>query len=104
MLQFAIQYPRDDLHILMRVRTKPSTCLHCIVIAHQQQPMMGIGWIIVVRKAEAVPRVEPAYFRVEAIMGSTDIDFCGLYPDRGHGFPSFRLSSSRLSLISRASP
>jgi hypothetical protein len=52
--------------------------------------MMGIGWVVVVRKAEAVPRVEPADLRVKTIMGSTDIEFSGLYPDRVHGSASFR--------------
>ena len=94
MFQLTVQHPRDDFHILMRVRAKAGTGLHRIGVAHQEQPMMSIGRIIMVRKTEAVPRVEPVDLGVKTLLSSTDIDFGGLYPDPAHGSSSSRESSA----------
>src|SRR5688500_2045098 len=67
--------------------------------------MVRIGRIIVIRKAEAVPRIEPADVRVKPILSTTDIDGRMIPADilPGHGRAPFQSGPWRFILVRRRS-
>jgi RNase P/RNase MRP subunit p29 len=73
MLQFTVEHPGHNLHILMGMRAEPRVGCHHVIVAHQKQSMMGVVGIVVVRKAETVVRIEPANFGVKPLMASVNI-------------------------------
>ena len=103
MFQLAVQHPGHDFHVPMRMGAEAAAGLHPIVVAHQQQSMMGVRRIIVVRKTEAVPRIEPPDLRVKPITGATDVDRRGRVVSRLHDQASF-LDSSAMIMRTSLSP
>jgi hypothetical protein len=73
-LQLAVQHPRDDFHVAMGMGLEARARSDDIVIAHEQQPVMGVPFIIMMSKAEAMARVEPWQLRMEPLTASDDLD------------------------------
>ena len=67
MLHFAAQHPGDDFHVLMRMGSESGAGFDDIVVAHQQQPVMGVPRIIMVCETKAMKRVEPVHLRTEPL-------------------------------------
>jgi hypothetical protein len=57
----------------MRMSPKSAVRLHQVVIVHEQQTMVRVGRIIMVREAEAVPRIQPPSLRMEPVFFATDL-------------------------------
>jgi hypothetical protein len=74
MLQFTVEHPGHNFHIVMRMRTKPHFGPHHIIITHQKQSMVGVLRIIVVGKAEAMMGIEPTDLCVKPLMTPANID------------------------------
>src|SRR5687767_9465582 len=89
-------HPCDDLHVSMMMHAEAASPVDDVVVAHQQQPMMRVGRIVVIGEAERMPRVEPIDLRVEAGLGRSDIDAHAvtLWRDRARGTSSSCAASS----------
>src|SRR5262249_32146123 len=99
MLEFPIQHPSHDLHVLVWMRAKSGIRLYHIIIVNHQQSMMGIRRIIMMAEAEAVPGVEPSGRGVKAIFFAADLD--GIRASDCHDAHSFLrgLRGGRLSSL-----
>ena len=84
-LELAVEHPGDDLHVLMRMRAEAGARAHHVVVRDQQQAVMRVLGIVVIREAEAVPRVEPGQARVKPLAGPTDVDRRSSAKDVVHG-------------------
>src|SRR5262245_19857387 len=73
-LQFAIQHPRHDLHVLVGMGPKSRVGPYEVIIVNQQQPMMGICRVIVMSKAEAVSGLEPTRIGLKAVFLAPNLD------------------------------
>jgi len=60
---------------LMGMGAKSRIGFHHVIVAHQKQSMMGVVRIVMVRKAEAVVRIEPANFGVKPLMTPANINW-----------------------------
>ncbi len=49
-LELAVEHPRDDLHVGVRVRAEASAAADDVVVVHEQQPVMGVGRVVVAPK------------------------------------------------------
>ena len=79
MLHFAAQHPGDDFHVLMRMGSESCAGFDDIVIAHQQQPVVRVSRIVVVREAKAVVRVKPVHFGMEPLAAASNDNAGFLY-------------------------
>src|SRR5215467_666683 len=87
MLQLAVQHPRHDFHVLVGMRPKSRVRPYEIIIVNQQQPVVGIGRVIMMPEAEAVSGLEPTRISLKAVCLAPDLD--GFISLNGHDGYSF---------------
>ena len=75
--QRALQHPGDDLHVLVRMGLEAGARLDDVVVVDQQQPVVGVGPVVVTAEAEAVLAVQPAQAGLEPLVGAADVDLRG---------------------------
>ena len=68
-LERTVEHPRDDLHVLVRVEPEAGAARDDVVVVDQEQPVMRVLRVVVVREAEAVPGIEPVQLGVEPVVG-----------------------------------
>ena len=56
----SVEHPGDDLHVAVRVGLEPGAGRDHVVVADEQQAMVGVGRVPVAAEREGVLRVEPA--------------------------------------------
>ena len=69
-----VEHPRDDLHVAVAVRPESAAGGDHVVVQHEQESVMDVLRVVVVREAEAVPRIEPVDLGVEPLVGAPDVD------------------------------
>src|SRR5207249_10914070 len=72
-------HPADDFRMLLRMGSESGAGFDDIVVAHQQQPVMGVLRIIMVREAKAVVRVKPVHFGMEPLAAASNDNAGFLY-------------------------
>ena len=80
-LELAVEDPGDDLHVAVGMRGEARPGPHPVVVADQQQPVVGVLGVVVPGEAEAVLRVEPGDVSEEALVRPADVDRHGQPPD-----------------------
>jgi hypothetical protein len=95
-LERALEDPRQDLHVAVRVRAEALAGLHEVLVDHPQRAEAQVRGVEVVGEGEAVPALEPAVLRVPALAGGTDGQ---------HGVPSSEVAPVyRRIRLRRSSP
>ena len=74
LLEPAVEHPRDDLHVAVRMQPETGAGCDDVVVVHEEEPVVRVRRVVVIREAEAVPRIEPVEFAVEAFVRAPDID------------------------------
>jgi hypothetical protein len=80
-LEFPLDHPRDDLHLLVSLLDESGSAPEAVVVAGQQEAVVRVVGVVVPAEAEAVPGIEPAGLGPEARPGPDDLD--GRGEDRG---------------------
>src|SRR5665648_22218 len=62
--QLPFQNNGDNFHVIVRMSTKTHSCLNSIVIEHSQRSKMHPVGIVITRKTEGMPGVEPSVIRM----------------------------------------
>src|SRR5688572_17684671 len=73
-LEFTVEHPRHNLHILMGMRAESHVWFNDVIIAHQEEPMMSILRIVMIAKAEAMIGIEPTDVGVKPLILPSSID------------------------------
>jgi hypothetical protein len=81
-LQFSFQHPRDDLHVVVRVRAKARARLHHVLVVHEQQAVVRVARVVVMPEAETVFGVQPVDRRDETVGAAMNVSQRGR-----HGSP-----------------
>ena len=50
-LERAVEHPRDDLHVAVRVRAEPAAGRDDVVVVDEQQPVVRVLRVVVVRRS-----------------------------------------------------
>ena len=79
----AVEHPRHDLHVAVRVRLETGARGHDVVVGYQQQAEVRVLRPVVRPEVEAVGAVEPADPGLVAVGGPAQVDG-GLERDGGH--------------------
>src|SRR5262249_15576410 len=58
-LELAVEYPGEYLHVAMRMGPEAASGLHHVVVDHPQRPESHVGRVVVVAERERVPAVQP---------------------------------------------
>jgi hypothetical protein len=83
--QRALEHPGDDLHVLVRVRLESGSRRDHVVVADQQQAVVGVQRVVVAGEREGVLGVQPRQPGLEPVTGPADIDRRRKRPgDAGH--------------------
>ena len=73
-LELAVEHPRHDLHVAMRVGVEPGAAGDPVVVQDEELTVVGVVGRVVTAEAERVLRVEPSGSSVEPLAGAADVD------------------------------
>ena len=89
MLELAIEHPRHDLHVTVRMGLEAGAARDSVVVQHEELPMVGVVRGVVAPEAEGVLRVEPAGAGVEPVGRRSDVDGAGAHDRANRARRSF---------------